>query len=97
MDTSAITPEQIERIAVRRVKAKMGWYCHAAIWLYAMSNMALAQVGMQNFQVGSMPVTLVYPTQETVKSQSFGAFQIDAALNAKPSAGNQQIEPRLLI
>ena len=63
----------------------------AAIWLYAMSNMALAQVGMQNFQVGSMPVTLVYPTQETVKPQSFGAFQISVAMNAKPSVGNQRL------
>lgn len=28
-----LTPEQIERITVRRVKAKMGWYFHAAIYV----------------------------------------------------------------
>jgi 2TM domain len=33
MPTSTMTPEQIERLAVRRVKAKMGWYLHAAIYV----------------------------------------------------------------
>lgn len=28
-----LTPDQIERLAVRRVKAKMGWYLHAAIYV----------------------------------------------------------------
>lgn len=37
MDTSSnkqnLTPEQLERIVIRRVKAKMGWYFHAAIYV----------------------------------------------------------------
>ena len=33
MSTSNMTPEQIERLAVRRVKAKMGWFFHAAIYV----------------------------------------------------------------
>jgi 2TM domain len=36
MNTSSATPlspEQIERMAVRRVKAKMGWFFHAAIYV----------------------------------------------------------------
>ena len=28
-----MTPEQIERLALRRVKAKMGWFYHAAIYV----------------------------------------------------------------
>jgi hypothetical protein len=31
--TTSLTPEQIERIARRRVKAKMGWYLHATIYV----------------------------------------------------------------
>lgn len=34
-----LSTEQIERIAVRRVKAKMGWFFHAAI--YAVVNLFL--------------------------------------------------------
>jgi hypothetical protein len=33
MDTAKIPPEQIERIAIRRVKAKMGWFFHATIYV----------------------------------------------------------------
>ena len=44
MDASTLTPEQIERIAVRRVKAKMGWYFHAAI--YVCVNIGLAGMSM---------------------------------------------------
>ena len=39
-----LTPEQIERIAVRRVKAKMGWYFHAAI--YVVVNLGLAGLSL---------------------------------------------------
>jgi 2TM domain len=28
-----VTPEELERIVIRRVKAKMGWYLHAAIYV----------------------------------------------------------------
>jgi hypothetical protein len=28
-----LTPEQIEHMAIRRVKAKMGWYLHVAIYV----------------------------------------------------------------
>jgi diadenosine tetraphosphate (Ap4A) HIT family hydrolase len=42
MNTSTLTPEQFERIAVRRVKAKMGWYFHAAI--YVVVNIGLAAI-----------------------------------------------------
>jgi 2TM domain len=38
-ETHPLSPEQIERIAVRRVKAKMGWFFHAAI--YAFVNLFL--------------------------------------------------------
>ncbi|MDI9333842.1 MAG: 2TM domain-containing protein [Cytophagales bacterium] len=39
MQLSTMSAEQIERIAVRRVKAKMGWFFHAAI--YACVNLFL--------------------------------------------------------
>jgi hypothetical protein len=34
-----LTPEEIERIATRRAKAKLGWYSHAA--LYVVVNLFL--------------------------------------------------------
>ncbi len=33
MNTSNMTPEQIERLAACRVKAKMGWFFHAALYV----------------------------------------------------------------
>ena len=44
-----LSPEQIERIAQRRVRAKLGWYGHAALYvvvnlfLFAMSHYAFGQ------------------------------------------------------
>jgi 2TM domain len=44
MNTPALSPDQIERIALRRVKAKMGWYLHASIYLIV--NICLAAVAL---------------------------------------------------
>ena len=44
-----LSPEEIERIAQRRVRAKLGWYSHAALYvvvnlfIFAMSHYAFGQ------------------------------------------------------
>lgn len=45
---------------------------------------ARAQVGMSEWRAGTLPVTLVYPTDAPAKTQSLGAFSIEVALNAPP-------------
>jgi predicted dienelactone hydrolase len=59
--------------------------------LYALSSMALAQVGMRELNVNGLPVTLVYPTDATAQPVTFGAFQFDVAQNAKPKQGNNRL------
>lgn len=48
---------------------------------------ASAQVGLSRLDVGSLPVTLVYPTAQRATPQSFGPFTIDVAPDAAPAAG----------
>jgi predicted dienelactone hydrolase len=48
---------------------------------------ALGQVGMTQFQVGNIPVTLTYPTAAVSKPTAMGPFNIDVALNAPPRDG----------
>lgn len=57
----------------------------------AATGLAQAQVGMSEWRVGALPVTLVYPTQATSKTQSFGAFTIDVARNAAPLNQRQRL------
>lgn len=45
---------------------------------------ARAQVGMTQFQVGNIPVTLTYPTAAVSKPLEMEPFNIDVALNAPP-------------
>ena len=44
MNMQNLSDEQIERIAVRRVKAKMGWFFHAAI--YTVVNLFLISASL---------------------------------------------------
>jgi predicted dienelactone hydrolase len=55
------------------------------------SGTAQAQVGMSSWQAGTLPVTLVYPTNATSQPQRFGAFQIDVALNAPALGGRHRL------
>ena len=48
---------------------------------------AQAQVGMAQFPVGEMPVTLVYPTAAVAQPVAMGPFTIDVAMNAPPTPG----------
>jgi predicted dienelactone hydrolase len=63
----------------------------AGMLLGAMSLMAStagqAQVGMAQIQVGTMPVTLSYPTAAAAAPHSIGSFTLQVALNAAPSPG----------
>jgi hypothetical protein len=49
-----LTPEQIERLAIKRAKAKLGWYTHAAVYvvvnlfLFLMSTYGL---GMRHWSI----------------------------------------------
>ncbi|MCJ0762454.1 alpha/beta hydrolase family protein [Variovorax terrae] len=52
---------------------------------------ALAQVGMAQLQAGELPVTVVYPTDAPATRQSFGPFELQAALNAAPARGNGRL------
>ncbi|UJW79016.1 alpha/beta hydrolase family protein [Hydrogenophaga sp. SL48] len=57
----------------------------------AAAGLAQAQVGMSEWRVGALPVTLVYPTQAGSRTQSFGAFTIDVARNAAPLNQRQRL------
>lgn len=59
--------------------------------LYALSGMALAQVGMNQINVNGLPITMVYPTEAKAQTVTFGAFQLEVALNAKPKLGNNRL------
>ncbi len=56
----------------------------AASLLLLSTGVAQAQVGMTTWHADTTAVTLVYPTQTASRAQSFGAFNIDVALNAPP-------------
>lgn len=60
----------------------------AAIALAAACTTASAQVGMARLDVGTLPVTLVYPTRQAATPQTFGPFTIDVARDAPPAAGH---------
>jgi len=46
-----------------------------------------AQVGVANIQFAGLPVMLVYPTAEPVRHIVQGSFEIDVAMDAKPTPG----------
>lgn len=52
---------------------------------------ALAQTGMTEMKAGSLPVTLVYPTEARNTAHAFGPFRIEAALGATPRRGNGRL------
>lgn len=59
--------------------------------LTLLSSMSLAQVGLQQLNVGELKVTMVYPTEEQARPISIGAFQLSVAADAKPKAGNHRL------
>lgn len=52
---------------------------------------AQAQVGMTEWRAGTLPVTLIYPTQANARPHSFGPFSVDVALNAAPLEQRQRL------
>ncbi len=52
--------------------------------LLALSQNAQAQVGMSNIQAGSLPITLVYPTEATARVLNIGSFVMNVARDAQP-------------
>lgn len=48
---------------------------------------AIGQVGMTQFQVSNIPVTLTYPSAAVSKLTALGPFNINVALNAPPRDG----------
>ena len=52
---------------------------------------AQAQVGMTEWRAGTLPVTLVYPTQASARPHSLGPVSIDVALNAMPLPRRQRL------
>jgi predicted dienelactone hydrolase len=59
--------------------------------LYSLSSMALAQVGLRELSINSLPITVVYPTDEKAQITSFGPFQLEVVKNAKPKQGNNRL------
>lgn len=58
---------------------------------------AQAQIGMTEWQAGSLPVTLVYPSDAPNRPHAIGPFQIDVALNAPLSGGARPGLHRLIV
>ena len=55
------------------------------------ASLAQAQVGMAQWQAGSLPVTLVYPTAVAAKPQTMGPFTLTVAPNAAPLPGRHRL------
>jgi predicted dienelactone hydrolase len=60
-------------------------------WLLAGALSAQAQVGMTQFPVGELPVTLVYPTAAAAQPVAMGPFTIDVATNAPVRPGRHPL------
>jgi len=52
---------------------------------------AQAQVGLTEWQAGTLPVTLVYPTDASNQPHRIGPFQIEVALNAPARRGQHRL------
>jgi predicted dienelactone hydrolase len=52
---------------------------------------AVAQVGLTTLPDRDLPITLVYPTSEPVRSMSVGPFQLQVAPDAAPTAGARRL------
>jgi predicted dienelactone hydrolase len=63
----------------------------AAAVLATASMHAMAQVGMSQLTLGSLPVTVSYPTAATSSLVNMGAFQLDVAMNAPPKDGRHRL------
>ncbi len=50
----------------------------------ALCHSANAQIGLSSIQAGTVPITLVYSTDAVSKTTSFGAFELNVAVNAAP-------------
>ncbi|MBW0171505.1 MAG: dienelactone hydrolase [Hydrogenophaga sp.] len=65
---------------------------HLLVAVCAVGSTAVhAQVGMRQIPVGTLPVTLVYPTDATAQPLSVGAFTLNVALNAPPKAQRHRL------
>ncbi len=51
---------------------------------FAFSQSTPAHIGMSNIQAGVLPITLIYPTDAVSKTTSFGPFELNVVLDAKP-------------
>lgn len=63
------------------------WAPMSFLALLGPAGPALGQVGMAQFPVGNIPVTLTYPSAAVSKPTVMGPFNIDVALNAPPRDG----------
>lgn len=57
----------------------------------AAAGLAQAQVGLSEWHAGTLPVTLVYPTETPNRPHSIGPFRIDVALNAPARSGRHRL------
>ena len=65
-------------------------FCGLGLALAA--TLSPAQVGLQQLDLGGLPVTLVYPSAEPVQLQRLGgSFELHVALNAVPSPGVRRL------
>jgi len=58
-----------------------------ALALAATAGLATAQVGITRWQVGDLPVTLVYPSPEPARLTMLGPFELKVAPDALPQPG----------
>jgi len=56
-----------------------------------LATSACAQVGLARWQMGDLPVTLVYPTAQAAQTLAQGPFELQVALGAAPSPGNGRL------
>ena len=85
---TATSPAHHPRRAARRLLG--GAACAIAL---VTATVAQAQVGLARFDVGGLPVTLVYPTEVRATRQAFGPYELEVATGAPLAAG----APRRLI
>ena len=63
----------------------------AGLGFSLLATTASAQVGLSRWQLGDLPVTLVYPTAQAVQAVRLGPFELDVALDAAPAVGNGRL------
>jgi predicted dienelactone hydrolase len=81
-----LIPRLLSRHARQRVASLLLALCATVV-----QTAVHAQVGMATAELAGLPVTMVYPTAEPAKHLVQGSFEIDVAVDARPTPGQHSL------